>query len=358
MEPLPDVGMGRRPMGMTETMRAMVLDHWGGSFRLEKRERPHPDPGEAVLRVRSVGVGYTLVNIWSGAFSGTVPRVLGNEIAGDIVEVGEGVRTPQPGDRCLVYFYMTCGRCRWCRSGRETLCLQNRGLVGVRVDGGFQDYVCLPAENFIEIPDTLDYEAAAITADAVCTPWHCMKERAQVKPLDDVLIIGAGGGVGIHGVQMARLFGGQVIAADIGREKLDLAKTWGATHGIDASREDVPKRVRELTDGKGVEAAVDFAGKPETARAGLLSLAASGRLVMVGVQPGTMEVEPRIFIGTETTVTGSRYATKQEMREAIAVVAGGMVRPVVTVRMPLEEVEQLFDLLRAGHVLGRAALTM
>jgi propanol-preferring alcohol dehydrogenase len=338
-------------------MRAMVLDSWGGSFRLEHREQPRAGPGEAVLHVRSVGVGYTLVNIWSGAFGGR-PGVLGNEIAGDIVEVGADVQELRPGDRCLVYFYMTCGRCRWCAAGRETLCLQNRGLVGVRIDGGFQDYVCLPAANFIPIPDTLDYEAAAITADAICTPWHCMKARAQVKPLDDVLIIGAGGGVGIHGVQMARLFGGRVIAVEIGRDKLDLATTWGAAHVIDASREDVPARVRELTGGKGVEAAIDFAGKPETARAGLMSLAVAGRLVMVGVQPGAMEVEPRMFIGTETTVTGSRYATKQEMREAITVVDRGLVRPVVTTRAPLEEVERLFEMLRAGTVLGRAALTM
>ena len=336
----------------------MVLDRWKGDFRLEMREQPAAGPGTAVLHVRSVGVGYTLVNIWSGAFGGTLPRVLGNEIAGEIVEVGEGVEDIQPGDRCLVYFYMTCERCRWCRSGRETLCLKNRGLVGVHVDGGFQDYVCLPAKNFIKIPDSLDYEAAAITADAICTPWHCMKARAQVRPLDDVVIFGAGGGVGIHGVQMARLFGGRVIAVDLGRDKLKLAQTWGAAEVIDAGAEDVVRRVHDLTDGKGADVAIDFVGKPETAEAGLLSLGTGGRLVIVGVQPGAMAIEPRRFIGPEITITGSRYATKQEMQEAIDVVNRGLVRPVVTARRPLEKVRELFELLSEGSVLGRAALTL
>ncbi len=176
-------------------MRAMVIDKWGGPFTREERPDPRPGPGEAVMRVRAAGVGLTLTHIRTGRFGGETPRIIGHELAGEITAIGEGVAHVAVGDRCAVYFYLNCGYCRWCRAGRETLCANHGGLVGVHVDGGFADFAVLPAENFIPLPAGLDYEAAAVAADAVCTPWHCMKERAQVKPLDDVLILGAGGGV-------------------------------------------------------------------------------------------------------------------------------------------------------------------
>jgi propanol-preferring alcohol dehydrogenase len=139
---------------------------------------------------------------------------MGHERAGDIVAVGDGVENVKPGDRCTVYFYLTCGHCRRCRGGRETLCENGRGHVGVHSDGGFADLVCLPAGNFLKIPDALDYEAAAMAADAVNINLHCMRKRARISPSDPVVLIGAGGRMGIHGVQMAKLFGAYVIAVE------------------------------------------------------------------------------------------------------------------------------------------------
>ncbi|MFQ5880737.1 MAG: alcohol dehydrogenase catalytic domain-containing protein, partial [Dehalococcoidia bacterium] len=168
-------------------MRAMLLDEPGGRLRRAEVDVPKIGPGEALLRVRSCGVGLTLSHIREARGPNVkFPRIIGHEVAGDIEEVGPGVEGLTPGDRCLVHFYLFCGCCKWCRVGRETLCSDLRGNVGVVVDGGFAEYIKLPAQTFIPIPDNLDYEAAAVTADAICTPWHCMKERAKVKPLDDV----------------------------------------------------------------------------------------------------------------------------------------------------------------------------
>jgi propanol-preferring alcohol dehydrogenase len=228
--------------------------------------------------------------------------------------------------------------------------------VGVHVDGAFADYVRLPATSFIPMPDGLDFESAAIAADAICTTWHCMRERACVRPLDDVLIFGAGGGVGIHGVQMARAFGGRVIAVDVSEAKLALAKTWGADEVIHGRQENVVERVMRFTDGKGVEAAVDFAGFPETFEAAIGSLAVAGRAVAVGVQPGTAATEVRNLIRTEQVITGSRYSTRQEFAATLDLVARGVVRAVVGERVPLEEVQRLFDLLAREELLGRGAI--
>ncbi|MFQ5879365.1 MAG: alcohol dehydrogenase catalytic domain-containing protein, partial [Dehalococcoidia bacterium] len=229
--------------------------------------------------------------------------------------------------------------------------------VGVTVDGAFAEYIKLPAANFIRIPDELDYEAAGVTADAVCTPWHCMKERAKVKPLDDVMIIGAGGGVGIHAVQMAKLFGGRVIGVDISEAKLELARQYGADAVINARGESVAEAARRLTDGKGVEACVDFVGLPQTAAAGIDSLGRAGTYVIIGVQPGTFPLNITRLIGPEQVITGSRYSTKQELAETIEVVARGLVKPVVGQRVPLEEVGSLFEMLESETLPGRGALT-
>ncbi len=339
-------------------MKAMVLYDRKERFRLEERPDPRPGLGEAVMRVRAAGVGLTLVNMRLGRMGGSLPRVMGHELAGEIVETGEGVTALSEGDRCAVYFYLTCGRCRWCRGGRETLCENFAGYVGGHRDGGFAEYVCLPAENFLPIPEGLSDEAAAVAADAVNTNWHCMRERARIGPDDTVLLIGAGGGVGIHGVQVARLFGARVIAADVSEEKLDLARGWGAEQTINVRAvEDVAGEARRLTGGRGVDAAVDYVGHGETFTAAIDSLATSGRAVVIGVGTGEARVDPSVLVRTERVITGSRHSTRAETIETMEMMTRGPVEPVVGMRVPFTEVETIFDALKSETLLGRGALT-
>ncbi len=339
-------------------MRAMVVGKWGEAFKIEDRPDPQPAPGEAVMKVRAAGVGLTLVTMRTGIFGGTAPRIMGHELGGDIIAVGDGVENVKMGQRCAVYFYLNCGHCRWCRNGRETLCENHGGYVGVHRDGGYAEFVSLPSENFLPIPDNLDYEGAAIAADAVNTPWHCMRERAQINPHDDVMLVGAGGGVGIHGVQVAKVFGARVIAVDISEEKLELASKWGADEVVNfRAIEDLAAEAKRLTDGKGVDAAIDFVGKPETFQACIDGLAVGGRAVVIGAQPGDVKVNPVNLVITEQIVTGSRHSTRAELIETMNIMARGLVTPVVGKRLHFTEVEELFQDLQDEKLLGRGALT-
>jgi propanol-preferring alcohol dehydrogenase len=339
-------------------MKAMVVNNWGERSVLQDIPVPKPGPGEALMQVRAAGVGLTLLNMRTGRSGGTTPRIMGHELGGDIVAVGDHVTNVKAGDRCTVYFYLTCGHCRWCRGGRETLCENLFGHVGVHRDGGFAEYVALPAENFLPIPDGLDYEAAAIAADAVNTNWHCMKLRARVTPHDTVLLIGAGGGVGIHGVQMAKLFGARVIAADVSDEKLQLARQWGADEVINVrSTPDVIAEARRLTDGRGVDAAVDYVGNGPSFETAIKSLGKGGRAVIIGAAGGDSTFTARDLIQGEQEVMGSRHSTRREFIETLELMARGLIKPVVGRRTHFTEVESIFDDIIAERLLGRGALT-
>ena len=336
----------------------MVVKEWGQPFTLEERPDPQPGPGEALMKVRAAGVGLTLVTMRTGIFGGEAPRIMGHELGGDIVAVGDGVTNIRPGDRCAVYFYLNCGHCRWCHGGRETLCENHGGYVGVHVDGGYADYVVLPAGNFLPIPEGLDYEGAAIAADAVNTNWHCMRERAKISPHDDVLLIGAAGGVGVHGIQVAKAFGARVIAADISDEKLEFAKKWGADEVINVRAvNDIAEAAKNLTDGKGVDAAVDYVGSSETFTAAIEALATAGRAVSIGAKPSSVQIDPLNLLIHEKTITGSRHSTRTELMETMEVMARGTIKSAIGKRVHFTEVETLFDELQAETLLGRGALT-
>jgi len=337
----------------------MVVHEWGKAFVREERPDPSPGPLEAVMRVRAAGVGLTLVTMRTGVFGGSVPRVMGHELGGEIVAVGSEVTNVKVGDRCAVYFYLVCGVCRWCRGGRETLCEAFGGYVGVHRDGGFADFVCLPATNYLPIPDGLDYESAAVAADAVNTNWHCMRDRAAIRPNDDVLLVGAGGGLGLHGIQVARAFGARVIAVDVSDAKLAAASEWGADEVINVRDCDsVPDAVRALTRGRGVQAAVDYVGASTTFRDCIESLATAGRAVAIGSRPGTkVEIDPTSLILKETIITGSRHSTRAELLETMDLMASGVVKAAVGRRVPFVEVEELFTDITEERLVGRGALT-
>jgi propanol-preferring alcohol dehydrogenase len=339
-------------------MRAMVVPRWGEPSTLKEVAEPVAGVGEAVMKIRAGGVGLTLINMRTGRSGGSTPRIMGHELAGDIVSVGEGVTNVKVGQRCAVYFYLSCGACRWCRGGRETLCERMGGHVGVHCDGGFADLVKLPAGNFLPIPDELDYEAAALAADAVNTNWHCMRERARLDPHCEVALIGAGGGVGIHGVQVARLFGARVIAVDVSDEKLALARQWGADETINVREvNDLTAAIRKATGGRGVDAAVDYVGASETFQAAIDSLAIGGRAVAIAAMPHAVTLNTRHLVHGEREITGSRHSTRAEFIETMEIMARGLVKPVVGMRTHFTEVEHVLDEIVAQRVPGRGAVT-
>lgn len=348
-------------------MRAMLLHDLGGPLTPAEVPTPKPGPNEALVRVRAAGVGLTLAIMRSNPGLVTAyPRIIGHEVAGDLVEVGSEVEGLRAGDRVTCHFYLTCKACRFCRSGRETLCEGFKGYVGMARDGGFAEYMALPALNLCRLPAGLGYLDAAIAADAICTPLHVCRAEAQIGPGDTVLIVGAGGGVGIHMVQMALLCGGRVLAVDLGAEKLAMAKEVGADEVIDAAA--TPAWVPEAlarTDGRGVDAAVDLVATAVTLPMCLAALGRAGRLVIVGNRPQavfkadpTFPVDPATILYKGLEIHGSRYVSMAELQQTLEIVRRGRVRPIVTRTFPLEGAEEALRLVEAGRVVGRAALIL
>lgn len=150
----------------------------------------------------------------SGGWGGETPRVMGHEFSGTIDSVGPGVTDWPEGAAVTASFYLLCGHCRWCASGRETLCTQSGGFVGTASDGEFAEYVVVPAHNLVAIPDGVQVANAGVVADAIATPYHAITRRIRLVAGQRVAVIGAGGGLGVHLLQMVRAFGGVAIAVE------------------------------------------------------------------------------------------------------------------------------------------------
>jgi propanol-preferring alcohol dehydrogenase len=343
-------------------MKAIVLHAPNTSFELEERPVPKPGPNDLLVRVRACGAGLTVHHAKVGTSPARLPVIMGHEIAGEVMEIGSAVEGVAVGDHVTPHFYLFCGRCRYCLTMREPLCENTGGYIGRQCDGGYAEYVTLPARNLVRIPADLPYhehpEEVAVICDAIATPYK-VNRRARIKPLEDVLVIGAAGGVGIHMVQLARYAGARVLAADRGDSKLAAAHAAGAHETIDALAGGIDAQARRLTDGRGVDVVVDFVASPETLQAGLAALAPGGRLAILGVhRDSRFSVDPFWMLNGEREVIGSRYVTRQDIVDSLELVRRGHIRPIVTRIFALEDAEQAHELLGQGAMIGRAALVM
>ncbi len=339
-------------------MRALVLEQFGGPFLAKDVRTPAIAPHEALVRVRNVGVCGTDVKIRANRMGlGVIPLIMGHEIAGEVVEVGSEVRGFCPGDRVIVNFYVTCGRCQFCRVGRDTLCTEVR-QHGFSLDGGFAEYLKTPGVNLCKVPDHVPLEHACILGDAVATSYHAITKRAQVRPGTTLALIGVGG-VGLHALQMAKLAGGWVVAVDVNDARLELARTLGADAVVDARSGPFHEAVRTLTEGQGVDVVLEFVANQQTLPSSYLSVKRAGRLVFVGYTPQLpMSVMPHELVRNELEIVGSRANTKQELQETMDLVARGRIKPIVDRILPLAEIEEAFDALRKGSSLGRNVLAI
>ncbi|OLC38629.1 MAG: hypothetical protein AUH81_03710 [Candidatus Rokubacteria bacterium 13_1_40CM_4_69_5] len=339
-------------------MRAQVLHQWGGEVTSEEVSTPSPGPGEALVKVEACGVGLTVLNCMKGNMSQRpedLPRIPGHEAVGRVVAVGAAVESPRMGERVLAYFYLFCGACDLCRAAHEPLCRNLRGNVGVACDGGYAEYLKLPAENLLPVPEGVSPVAATAIPDAIATPLH-VSRRAGIGPSDVVMVVGAGGGVGIHMVQMARLFGADVVAVDRTEDKLKAVRDLGARAAVDFHSPDIAAALRSVAPA-GISVAVDFVGTRETLAFCLEHLGRRGRLVLLTTFPGVAtEVAPRLMVREELSILGSRYASRWEVSEAARLVAERKITPVVSETVELARVGELHAKLRAGTLLGRGAI--
>lgn len=343
-----------------ETMRAMVLDEVGGDFRLEHRAVPAPGHGEVLVRVLAVGAGVTNELARDGVLGGTVPRVHGHELSGTIAALGPGVEDWQLGDPVVTSFYLLCGRCEWCASGRETLCENFGGFIGIAVDGAFADYVVLPSTNLVLVPGGVSLRDAGIIGDAIATPYHVVTERLGLRAGQRVAVVGGGGGLGVHVLQMVRAFGGVAIAVERDRAKVREIETRGLADAVVVpDGASWAPQVRDAADlaGRGVAGVVDTVATGETLEEGFAALGRAGTLVALGHVPGSVvRVDPEQLLMDERVVTGTRYATRAEIAQTMELVRLGRIEPVVGARLPLEQLNEALALAHEQQVFGRIIL--
>lgn len=337
----------------------MLLRGPNAPFELTQVPDPVPGPGEAVARVLACGSGLTIQHVKAGRAAADFPLIIGHEITGEIVEVGSGVRGLAPGDGVTAYYYLNCGHCRWCLGNLEPLCENTGGNVGRNCDGGYAEYLKLPAHIFIKLPEGLDYRAhpaeIGVVTDALATPYKVLR-RARIQAGESVAVFGAGGGLGIHQLMMAKWAGARVIAVERAREKFEACRAAGADEVVDASQGDVTEALLELTRGEGIDVAIDYVSATATLEAGAKALGRRGRLVTLGGAAQPFQASARDMLAKEQDLLGSRYVTRLEILETLDLVARGEVWPIVSDIRPLEQAEALHQRLERGEVIGRAAL--
>lgn len=339
-------------------MKAWLLKGYNQPLEPIERPRPRPGPGEILLQVKACGLCYTDIKIIKGEIPPpivTLPHVLGHEVAGEVVDIGQGVTGVAIGDLGVVYSYVTCHECPPCLTGRENIC-RNLRRVGFELDGGFSEYLCIPAYNFCPFSKNLQTHKMAILADAIGTPYHALTRLARVRAGQEVLIVGAGG-LGLHAVQIAKLCGARVFVVDMNPEALALAKHYGADEII--LSEGAGEAVAELTAGQGVDAVIEIVGTPETLQWSLPAVKSGGKLILVGYAPGRpFALDTMMMHYREYTVIGSRFVTKSGLLELIKLVEQGKIQPVVTKVLPFDQANEAIEALKKKTYLGRIALTL
>lgn len=314
-----------------------------------------------MARVLACGSGLTIQHYKAGRTPITYPRIIGHEIAGEIVECGAGVTELALGDPVTAYYYLFCGHCRMCLSSLEPLCEHTAGNVGKDCDGGYAEYVKLPARNFLRLPAGLDHRShpaeIGVISDALATPYK-VNRRTRTRPGETVAVFGAGGGLGIHQILLSTWAGARVIAIEIAAEKLEACRAAGAAAAVDATREDVVGALLDLTGGKGVDVAVDYVSATVTLEQAARALAVRGRMVTLGGAGKVFRLDAMQLLLKEIEVLGSRYVTRSEVLDTLDIVARGEVWPVLTDIRPMADAEALHERLERGGVIGRAALVI
>jgi NADPH:quinone reductase-like Zn-dependent oxidoreductase len=324
-------------------------------LRYEDAAVPIPAAGEALIRVRACALNH--LDLWQrrGMERVTIgfPHISGADVAGEIESAPGGEYAP--GRRVMVQPGLSCGRCPACLDGRDNEC-PSYDVLGYRSDGGYAEYVKVPLQNLIAIPDAIGFVEAAAFPLAFLTAWHMLVTRAKLLPGEDVLVIGAGSGVGQAAIQIAWRHGARVFATAGTDEKLAKARQLGAYEVVNHTTQDVPAVIREFTGGRGVDVVVEHVGTATWDRS-VKSMARGGRLVTCGATTGhDARIDLRFLFSRQLSLLGSYMGRKGELLRAAQFFFSGELRPVVDRTYPLAEAADAQRRLEGRKQFGKIVL--
>ena len=341
-------------------MKAVVLTDTGGPEKLEVREvdPPRATPGHVVVKVHACGVCYRDVIDRRGGFGFIqTPISPGHEFAGEVVEVGEGVRAWRVGDRVISMHRNVCGACPHCTGGDERLCTAGLEVYGLTVNGGYAEYVLAGEHSMVPLPEDIPFDVASTVMCTSGVALHNVRNRARLGLGERVLITGATGGVGAQAVQIAKLAGAVVWAVTSSEEKVERLEALGADHVVVSPDGKFHKQIRQETAGEGMDAAIDCVGGA-TFNSSLRSLRRGGRVVVIGnIQGEPVGVNLGLLVVNGYEIRGADTVRRQDVRDAIRLVQAGRLQPLISQRMPLEDAAEAHRTLESRGAFGRIVLT-
>ena len=340
-------------------MKAIVFTAHGGPEVLKFTDAPDPAvrPNEVLVRVKACALNH--LDLWvRRGIPGVpipLPHIPGSDVSGEIADVGPDVTTVRVGQKVVLAPGVTCGKCPACVSGQDNHCRQFTNL-GYMIDGGCAEFVRAPEVNCLLYPENLTFEEAASIPLVFQTAWHMLLARAELQPGEDVLILGAGSGVGSAAIQIAKFFGARVLATASSDEKLQKAKQLGADHLINHKTQKIRDEVRRITNKRGVDVVFEHVGTA-TWDDSFASLAPGGRLVTCGATTGyDAKVDLRFLFSRQLSLLGSYMGTKSELHSVMRLVASGRFKPVVDRVFPLAEAAAAHTYLESSSQFGKVVL--
>ncbi len=341
-------------------MKALVLNSDGDAPHLALREaaQPIPSSAEILVRVAACGICYHDVAVVEGTLRrGVKPDVvLGHEISGHVEAVGGAVTTVQPGDKIITTLTTFCGECRRCTAGNEYRCVRGQGF-GHAIDGGFAQYMCVPESSAVRVPESIDLVQAALLACPIGVAISAIEDAARLLPGETALVVGAGGGLGVHLAQVAAAMGARVLAVTTSPEKLGPLDALQGVETILADSElDFSEIVLALTDDNGADVVLNPVGST-LFNSCVASMAQYGRMVVLGEIAGrAARFNLAEFLFRDATVMGATGASPRHICKAIDLVASGAVQPIVSQQFTFGDAAEAIDLMRNTGTFARLAL--
>ena len=335
-------------------MKAVRIHQFGGPEVLtyEDVADPKPRKDQILIRVRACALNHLDVWVRKGLPGVPLPHILGSDIAGEVVEVGEYVSGFKSGQRVLLAPMHFCNRCAKCVAGLQNQCPEFT-VLGNRVDGGNCELIAVPAVNVIPIPDSMDFNAAASVPLVFLTAWHMLVGRANIRVGQTVLVLGASSGVGIAAIQIAKMFHCRVITTAGDESKLDKGRALGADFGINHYKQKISEEVRKITNKEGVDIVVEHVGAA-TWDESVKSLKPAGTLVTCGATTGpNASLELRFVYSRQLSILGSYMGTMGELYEVLGHVFAGRLKPVVDRTFPLSETRAAHELMEKSQMFGK-----